>query len=114
MTLDKQLPINFKNGVTVRSYVAKCESCKGAIPADWIDAEIIMWAHIIEIKGLANCLNCGHVEQIQKKIRDDKSVFDRKRGVWVTAKSNSRGKCQRIFASMVKKFLPGIYHNNKG
>jgi hypothetical protein len=75
-----------------------------ALTADKIDAEIIQWgAHIIVIKGFANCSNCGHISHVEKKIRDDKSIYDGSKGEWLTAKTDSRGKSQKIFTSFVNK-----------
>ena len=102
MNLAKQLPFVFENRLAVR-FSALCKGCKGVLPAEWIEAELTQWgAHIVVIKGIGNCLNCGHVTSIYTKIRDDKSVYDQRRGEWVTPKADFRGDCRRILARMGK------------
>ena len=102
MKLSQQLPLEFDNLVTIRSFKTQCTKCKGILTAENIDAQIVRWGpHIIEIKGLANCPACSHVSKVDKKIRDDKSVYDAKKGVWVTAKDGSRRKTGKTFPSMI-------------
>ena len=104
MNLAKQLPYVFTNHNTViRSFVTKCGRCGGAVPEEWIEAEIIEYgAHIVVFRGSASCLHCGHIYKVEKKIRDDKSVYDPKRG-WLSAKASSREKFRKSLASLVKK-----------
>lgn len=104
MKLSQQLPFTFSNKVIVNSFKIQCR-CKGILTAEQIEAEIVPWGpHIIEIKGLTdNCPDCGHVSKVEKRIRDDKTVYDAKRGVWLPAKAGSRGKTGKISPSIVNR-----------
>jgi hypothetical protein len=90
--------------MTVKSFTAICENCQGMLTPGMIEAEITEWgAHIIVIRGVGNCFRCGHQSGVQIKIRDDGSVYDEKRGIWISPDKGLYGMLVKPISSLMSR-----------